>query len=88
MKVGFKLRDLFCSKAVFLKQFVPLLLNIFRGFGDGFGLQVIEFDETACLGCDLGDSLAHGASADNANGLKSRIHRGIIAEPFLGHPAI
>jgi len=82
LEIGFELRDLLGSEAIFLKEFVPLLLNIFRGFGDGFRLQVKEFDPTARLYCDLGNSLAHGASAHNTNSLKNGLHKVIIAEPF------
>jgi hypothetical protein len=57
-------------------------LDIFSGFGNGFGLQIIEFDDTSSLGCDLGDSLAHGARTHTADGLKNRFHKAIIAEPF------
>jgi hypothetical protein len=59
-----------------------LLLYVLGGFSDGFRLEVKEFDQTARLYCDLGDSLAHGTSADNANSLKNGFHKGIIAEPF------
>ena len=57
----------FGRQAAFFLQLVPLLEHRIAGFGDGFGLGVIQPDLAARLGGDLGDAAPHGAGADDGD---------------------